>query len=230
MCGPAPGALGVCCWMQLACPEDQPPRCTWRDRAAVDEEEEEGVWGGMEELGSSEGRKGMHLGVDSRVQEHERGGCHDRRRHAAGRQRDVEPTHSTQLTSWLEPRGMTRSMTSCSLSSSSISSRLVTSPTKSRPTPGATSATASTIRRCSRAFDRAASLPPCTGSGRGGWTMVTMAAMWGRQAAASREGGGATAGPGSRPAPAPQGLSHAPTQPSQHPSHPTLPTPRSDSL
>ncbi len=49
----------------------------------------------------------------------------------------------------------------------SISSRLVTRPMRSRPTPGASSATASTISLCSSALERVASLPPCTRTWRG---------------------------------------------------------------
>ena len=80
----------------------------------------------------------------------------------------VPPKHPAHPpTSWLEPRGMTKSMTSCSLSRWSISSRLVTRPMRSRPTLGATSATASTISLCSSALERLASLPPWRKGGRG---------------------------------------------------------------
>mmetsp|Transcript_6822 Transcript_6822/g.19669 ORF Transcript_6822/g.19669 Transcript_6822/m.19669 type:complete len:257 (-) Transcript_6822:1478-2248(-) len=64
----------------------------------------------------------------------------------------------------LEPRGMTRSMTSLWDSRSATPSRLVTRLMRSRPTSGATSSMASTMIRCRISLLRVASLPPFSSS------------------------------------------------------------------
>mmetsp|Transcript_24884 Transcript_24884/g.41602 ORF Transcript_24884/g.41602 Transcript_24884/m.41602 type:complete len:242 (+) Transcript_24884:936-1661(+) len=64
-------------------------------------------------------------------------------------------------TSWLEPRGMTRSITWFSLSRSSMPSREVTNPISPGSTAGAR---ASVMMRCRIMFERMASLPPLSSS------------------------------------------------------------------